>query len=594
MSEVISPLHYQVSIASISQHLLNVSLTIKASHLTSLHLALPAWIPGSYMIRDFAKNIIHFNPATPTGSPLAWQKLDKQQWIIDNHGQDVVLNYQVYAFDLSVRSAYLDDEYGFFNGTSVFLAVEEFSQQPCELSIVLPEDCAHWQLETSMPKHPASNRYICENYDELIDHPVFLGSLTRVAFHVNKVEFVLMFSGNHAIDFPRLVKDLTPICQHHLDLFTGPAPIDRYVFMTLVADQGYGGLEHRSSTALLYPRFELPFVGDNDTATEGYVNFLSLCSHELFHTWHVKRIKPEVMIQPNLQGEVYTNQLWIYEGFTSYYDDLAVARAGVISAQDYIEIVGKNLTRLQQNKGRFKQSIAESSFDAWTKFYQQDASAINNIVSYYNKGGIVALGLDLFIRRESQQAYNLDDLMRLLWQEYGCKQVGTPDNVIATLCQQHFAIDVSDYLDRVVYGTEDVALEQELKAIGVSLHYRPKQGLTDKGGTPPDLNSQNKRHLGAHLKSTDFGVTVMQVRESLAACQAGVQVNDRIIAINDYIATESVIQRVLDTHEGDHVSVTVARKGRLLTLDLPLLAPPLDTCYLTIDDEAKFSRWLKG
>ena len=297
-----------------------------------------------------------------------------------------------------------------------------------------------------------------KNYDELIDHPIYVGIADTHSFEVDGITFTLLFSGNNNIDYERIANDLTPICKHHLDLFGAPQPINNYLFMTLLADNGFGGLEHKYSTALLYPRFDLPQVGESEKKTDSYITFLSLCSHEFFHTWHVKRIKPSVMVKPDLSQETYTNQLWIYEGFTSFYDDVTLARAGVIEPQKYLDIVAQNVSRLLQNAGRFKQSAAESSFDAWTKFYKQDASATNNIVSYYTKGGIIALGLDLLLRKQSNEQVNLDTLMQLLWKHYGVDEKGTPDDVIQNLCTTHFGIDVSEYLNRVVYGTDDVEL----------------------------------------------------------------------------------------------------------------------------------------
>ena len=231
-----------------------------------------------------------------------------------------------------------------------------------------------------------------KNYDELIDHPIYVGIADTHSFEVDGITFTLLFSGNNNIDYERIANDLTPICKHHLDLFGAPQPINNYLFMTLLADNGFGGLEHKYSTALLYPRFDLPHVGEREKKTDSYITFLSLCSHEFFHTWHVKRIKPSVMVKPDLSQETYTNQLWIYEGFTSFYDDVTLARAGVIEPQKYLDIVAQNVSRLLQNAGRFKQSAAESSFDAWTKFYKQDASATNNIVSYYTREALSPLG----------------------------------------------------------------------------------------------------------------------------------------------------------------------------------------------------------
>lgn len=585
---------YSLQVLSRSQHLFGINLSIPAIAQASLTLSLPAWIPGSYMIRDFAKNIVSFDITDNEGNSLPWKKVDKQTWCIETQGKACTVAYQVYAFDLSVRSAYLNDEYGFINGTSAFLGVKGYETRPCEVIIKMPEDAPTWQLETTLPKSEEQATdfvFTAENYDELIDHPIFMGECISHSFYVDGVEFVLLFSGSFNVDCERLSKDLTPICQHHFDLFEGTPPIKRYVFMTLVADKGYGGLEHRSSTALMFPRFDLPLIGDNSQLTEGYVNFLSLCCHELFHTWHVKRIKPSVMVTPNLEKETYTDQLWIYEGFTSYYDDLAVARAGAIPAERYCQILAQHLTRLKQNTGRFKQSISESSFDAWTRFYQQDASAVNNIVSYYNKGGIVAMGLDLYLRQQSNNQVTLDSVMRVLWDEYGKEETGTPDTVIADICRTQFNLNIDDYLQAYVYGTQDVPLTEWVGDIGLSISKRSAVNNSDKGGKPSSTISA-VRQLGAVTKNAEFGVHILQVREHLAADQAGLQVNDRIIGVDGWQVDEEKLQRLLNVTQKDTVPLVVARDGRILTLTLPLIDSATDRIVVSIEDEKKFAQFL--
>ncbi|WP_075610069.1 M61 family metallopeptidase [Alteromonas pelagimontana] len=595
MTTEMSSVSYSVSVISQADHLFGITMAIPALPDSSLVLSVPSWIPGSYMIREFARNVVALSAVGENEEALEVVKLDKQRWQVKSDSQAVTVTYQVYAFDLSVRSAYLSDEYGFFNGTSLFLAVDGHTDLRCEVAIRPPQNQPDWQVYTAMTEAPSNSQghycYTCEDYDEAIDHPVFIGNCTTTSITVDGVEFVLLFSGSTGTDLARIGEDLKPICAHHLKLFSKPAPISRYLFITLLSDTGFGGLEHRSSTALLYPRFDLPQVGESSNKTDGYITFLSLCSHELFHTWHVKRIKPDVMVTPDLSAEVYTDQLWIYEGFTSFYDDLALVRVGTISPEKYLEILGQNLTRLQQTPGRLKQSAAASSFDAWTRFYKQDASSVNHIVSYYLKGGIIALGLDLLLRQESKGQYSLDSVMQILWDQYGKDESGTPDEIIADICREHFDIDVSGYLEKVTYGTDDVPLENWLPSVGVSLHYRVKQGASDKGGTPPNASAP-KRQLGATLKAAETGVTVTQVKEGLAASEAGLQVNDRIIALEGWQATDGLLHRLLEATDKPALSLSVLREGRLITLSLPVRAAHKDVCYLTIYDKTKVQKWL--
>ncbi|GFD88697.1 peptidase M61 [Tenacibaculum sp. KUL152] len=593
-------LHYALSLSNWRANEFSVTLSIPEHDHKLITLSLPSWIPGSYMVRDFAKSVVTIN-ATNADTALTIDKQDKQTWLVHTQGKPCQISYVIHANDLSIRSAFINDEYAFINGTSAFLNVDELPNAPCTLEVIVPKcdnHLANWKAYTSMPVNGATSSdnvattwYFCaENYLEFIDHPIYVGEADTYTFTVDGVDFTLLFSGHNNIDYARIACDLTPICRHHLNLFGEPHPIKDYLFMTLLADNGFGGLEHKYSTALLYPRFDLPLIGESETKTDGYITFLSLCSHEFFHTWHVKRIKPEVMVTPDLSRETYTNQLWIYEGFTSFYDDVTLARTGVISDQKYLDIVAQNVSRLLQNEGRHKQSAAESSFDAWTKFYKQDASAPNNIVSYYTKGGIIALGLDLLLRSESNGTYNIDSLMKLLWEHYGKGEIGTPDDVIQKLCKTHFGIDVSHYLDAVVYGTQDVALHEIVTQMGVEYKTRARVSGDDKGG----LTTQKPIHhqLGATLKAEQLGLSVMQVFEGLAAQQAGILVNDIIIAVNQHVVNAQKLQRILDTTKDDCVNVTVIRDGRLLTLDLPILPARQEMAYFEIVDNEKLAYWL--
>ena len=608
-------LHYSLNLSQWQAHQFDVQLSIPAHSASSLTLSLPSWIPGSYMVRDFAKNIVSLSAKktaantlaaeSSTQSSVSIKKLDKQTWSIQTDGDACIIDYTIYANDLSIRSAFINHEYAFINGTSAFLHIEEFEHLQHQLEITLDDIIpSNWNAHTSMEtREPCSFDskidgntnarawyFEAKNYAEFIDHPIYVGVADTYEFEVDNVNFTLLFSGNNNIDYARIARDLTPICQHHLSLFGKPYPVENYLFMTLLADNGFGGLEHKYSTALLYPRFELPLIGDCEEKTDGYVTFLSLCSHEFFHTWHVKRIKPNVMVKPDLSKESYTNQLWIYEGFTSFYDDVTLARVGTIPAQKYLDIVAQNISRLLQNAGRFKQSAAESSFDAWTKFYKQDASATNNIVSYYTKGGIIALGLDLLLREQSGDKVCLDDVMRVLWQQYGKNESGTPDNVIQTLCKEHFDIDVSNYLNSVVYHTDDVDLDALVQRIGIALHTRAKVSSEDKGGL--SIKAPMKRQLGATLKAAPLGLTVVQVFEGLAAMNAGILLNDNIIAIDGHVVSQGKLQRILDTTGESTLEVSLIRDGQLLNVTLPVMEARKDMAFFEINDENAFNRWL--
>lgn len=607
-------IQYEIGVENKNEHLFSVAMCIyvkpNQSSENSVTLALPSWIPGSYMIRDFARNLHSLNCENKN---IALSQLDKQHWEVrcseSIWPEQLVFTYQIYANDLSVRSAFINDEYAFFNGTSVFLCVKEHMR--CEHKVTILSDgmlsgsslpnskldshsLQTSQVITGMPKL-ANNNFGCDNYYDLIDYPVIIGSVTDYCFDVSGYKFHLVFTGQDSIDCPRLEHDLTPIIEHHINLF-GSLPCNEYWFMTLVCHNGFGGLEHLNSTVLQYARFSLPMLGDEDAHTEKkskpYQQFLSLCSHELFHTWHVKRIKPEVFHQPNLFEEVYTPQLWIYEGFTSLYDDLSLARAKVITASEYADILSETITRYLRTPGRHKQSAATSSFEAWTKFYKQDAGSLNHIVSYYNKGAVIALCLDITIRQLSNNEYNLDNLMQLLWQHYGVKNIGTPNNVVEVLCRNEFNIDISSFLHVATQTSFDMPLHQLLSFIGLKMNMRPSNSLQDKGGkSVSDFNID----IGANISQSGDYLLINSVQHQRSASQAGLMVGDKIIAVDKLACTEVSFTRLLKQKKnGQSIQLHIMRDGRLIELVFPIEQAIEDSCELIIEDAARFNLWLGG
>lgn len=575
------------------------------------------------MVRDFARNLhsltgTAFNDTGET-IPLSIKQLDKQSWEVSSNNTQplaqLVLDYHIYAYDLSVRSAYINDQYAFFNGTSVFLYVNGIQNIPHGVCIDQQSFLDHIpdaSFVTAMPNYEpkqiddVSNKlayYRCDDYFELIDHPFLIGECTQHSFIVDEKTFHLVFTGKHDFDLVLMASDLTPIIAHHIALF-GELPCDDYWFITLVCEGGFGGLEHLSSTVLQYSRFDLPLSGDNlkkdlidsnepqkRKLSKPYQQFLSLCSHELFHTWHVKRIKPIEMHQPDLSQEVYTQQLWIYEGFTSLYDDLSLARAGVIEPQEYVQILNEVFTRLLKNQGRHKQSVSASSFEAWSKFYKQDAGSVNHIVSYYNKGAVLALCLDITIRQQSNDQYCLDDLMRILWLENGKTNIGTANDVVEKICAAHFNLDLNNVVQVLTQSTIDLPFQTLLHSIGLDMQIRNSQNVADKGGA----QHGNTQHIdiGANYSVSNHQISVLAVYDGRAASLAGLMVGDIIIAVEQLQCDESRLLRLLNNAKlGGTVSMHVFRDGRLLELSFPVIKAEQDTCEITITDKQRFEEWL--
>lgn len=596
-------IHYKIGSINPAAHYFDITLNIPQPNPQGQVVRLPAWIPGSYMIRDFARNIIEIDAHCGT-EPLILTQLDKSSWKLVACTEPVEIKYRVYAWDLSVRSAHLDTTHGFFNGTSVFLEVVGQADKPCEVLILQPvlETCKNWRLATTLPRKMEKTAeddfsfglFQAENYQHLIDHPVEMGNFIQIDFQACGVRHDVILSGKFNFDSERLKTDLTKICEQHIALFSEPAPMPRYMFLVMVVGEGYGGLEHRSSSSLLCSRNDLPHPGQSEM-TEQYLSFLGLCSHEYFHSWNVKRIKPEVFDNPNLSMEVYTPLLWAFEGITSYYDDLALLRCGCIKKEGYLELLGQTITRVQRGQGRSRQSVAESSFNAWSKFYRQDENAANAIVSYYAKGSLIALCIDLKIRQLTGNKKSLDDVMRTLWQNYQQQGQGISETEIQKIVCQIADRDLNEFLDQMINKRVELPLQELLQSVAVNLEFRSSGGQTDKGGK--ENNELLACSIGVNVKETNPGLQIVSVTENGAAQHAGLSAGDEIIAINDLRVSMESYQAWLKWSEvGSHQRLTVFRRDELMNLDVVLLQPDLDTAVLTIMDEENKSLkdWLNA
>lgn len=580
-------------------HLFEVTLTVAEPMPEGQAFSLPAWIPGSYMIRDFARHIVHVQ-ARSHGESLPVAKRDKQTWQLPPCDGPVQLQYQVYAWDLSVRGAHLDTTHGYFNGSCVFLAAMGHEDQPCQVAIEAPQGHAYtgWQVATGLPRQTGSELafglFEAENYDALIDYPVEMGPFEYAQFEACGVPHWVVLAGRHKTDTARLCRDLKPICEHHIRMFGEPAPMDRYVFMTLVTGNGYGGLEHRNSTSLMCPRDDLPRRSDEPgKVRDGYRSYLGLCSHEYFHTWNIKRIKPAAFTPFDLSQEVHTELLWAFEGITSYYDDLSLTRTGLVSPQSYLELLGQTLTRVYRGQGRHRQTVTESSFDAWTRFYKQDENAPNAIVSYYTKGSLVALALDLTLRNLTGEQTSLDDLMRVLWQRYGQTGEGVPEQGIQPLAEEIAGTDMSDFFDLALYSTEDLPLAELLAERGVELHWRSAAGHADNGGKP---GKEGVPHLGVRLVPDVMGAKIAVAFEQGAAMAAGLSAGDVIIAVDGLQATTQNIDDLLSCFlPGESLEIHAFRRDELMRFKVQVETSEPSTAFLTIAKGGlteKGRRWL--
>lgn len=581
---------YKIKPSKPEAHLYQVSCYIPSPDPAGQIVYMPAWIPGSYMIRDFAKNIVQITASDDKGT-VKLEKLDKQTWQCAPCSGPLTLNYEVYAWDLSVRTAHLDTTHAYYNGSSVFLSVKGKEQENSSVDIQRPdgEQYADWRVATTLPRVGAElygfGLYQANDYEELIDHPVEMADFTLATFEAGGIPHDIVITGKHRADMDRLCTDLKKICQTHIDMFGELPQMERYMFLTMVVGSGYGGLEHRSSTSLLCSRNDLPLLNQTEM-TDDYVGFLGLCSHEYFHTWNIKQIKPEVFLPYDLQQESYTKQLWAFEGFTSYYDDLGLIRSGLITPERYLELLGQTATRVWRGSGRLKQSATESSFDTWTKFYKQDENAPNAIVSYYTRGAVIALGLDMLIQKYSKHSRSLDDLMQRLWQDYGKPRVGVPEAQIEELASEIAGHDLSDFFAKYLHGTDDIPLNDLLADVGVSFQLRAAENMDDKGGKPGQAN-QGSASIGARFVNNNSGAQISHVFDNGAAQIAGLSAGDVIIAIDMLKVDKSNIEKIIASYPvGKTLCIHAFRRDELMECSVTLKAGADDTCFFTIDDQA--------
>jgi predicted metalloprotease with PDZ domain len=584
-------IQYAIVPKDLAGHLFEVTLNVAAPDPQGQVFALPAWIPGSYMIREFSRNIVQIR-AESNGKPVALTKLDKHSWQAAPVDGALTVRYEVYAWDLSVRATHLDQTHGFFNGTSVYLRVLGQEHEPHQTDIQRPTDDAAktWRVATALPELDAKRygfgTYIAANYDELIDHPVEMGDFALATFKAHGIPHDIVISGRVPnLDMTRLQADLKAVCETQIAFFeprSKRAPMDRYVFLTLAVGDGYGGLEHRASTALICARADLPSSATPKSldVNDGYLKYLGLCSHEYFHTWNVKRIKPAVFAPYDLQAEAYTPLLWLFEGFTSYYDDLMLVRSGIISEAVYLKQQAKTICSVLRGSGRSKQSVADSSFDAWGKYYRQDENAPNAIVSYYTKGSLVALMFDLTIRARTDGKKSLDDVMLALWERYGRDFYpsggrGVTGPEVEMLFDEVSGLKLKPLFERYVRGTDELPLAKLYAPFGVKL-------VDERKNAKPSFDVGTGRE-GADCKLT-------HVHEGGAAHRAGLSAGDVLVAIDGVRVTGIPVnlEPLLSRYKvGDTVGVHAFRRDELMTFSVKLQGDRVPAITLQVTEAEK-------
>jgi predicted metalloprotease with PDZ domain len=569
-------MRYHLSCPEPATHLFHLALEVDHPG-DALELHLPVWTPGSYLVREFARHLEAVSAADPQGRPLPVERLDKHRLRVRSGGAaTVTVRWRVYANELTVRTSHLDATHGFVSPAGVFLAVRGREATTHHLTVAPPPG---WAVATALQGGPT--QFTASDYDELIDSPLELGTHRLVGFEVLGVPHQLAVWGRGNVDLTRLSVDLETIIET-VGGFWGGLPYPRYLFILHLTGKGRGGLEHLASTTVLYPR-----LGFSDPET--YTDALSLLIHEFFHAWNVKRLRPAALTPYRYDREQYTRLLWWFEGATSYYEQLLLARAGLVPPRRYLRSLGRLLTTLARTPGAGKLTVEEASQLAWVKLYRPDENSGNSGVSYYLKGELVALALDLALRRAG---HDLDGVMREAYQRWAA--TGLPEDGIEQLVAKRIGVEAARTLFDVTVRSHGMP-SLELGQVGLQLRRRRAQGPDDKGGTPGRGEERSAGWLGAEFGA---GLTVKSVREGSPAWRAGLTADDELLAESGFRLDSKGLQQRLEEHgPAGRLRLTLFRRDELLEVEVPLAEPPEDTVWLeplpgaTPSQQAAFEAW---
>jgi predicted metalloprotease with PDZ domain len=548
---------FHVAMPQPQTHLFEVTLRVTNCLPPVLDLKFPVWTPGSYLVREYARNLQDFtvfaterNGTKSAEKSLSWHKVSKNHWQVDtNNSTEVTIKYRIFANELSVRTNHLDTTHGYFNGAALFFRIPGWDKQAINVKITTPKP--EWQITTALPLIPGeTNTFFAADFDTLVDSPFEIGCHSLYEFEVLDKPHELAIWGQGNYDVQRMLADIQRIIEVEAGMFGG-LPYDRYIFLLHLFSQAYGGLEHKESCSLIYQRF-----GFRDR--DKYERFIQLVAHEFFHLWNVKRIRPLGLEVFDYDSENYTPSLWFCEGTTSYYDLLIPLRAGIYDAKSYLSHLGKEIMRYQNISGRKVQPLSESSFDTWIKLYRPDANSGNTQISYYLKGEMVSLLLDLMIRARHRNQRSYDDVMRKMWHQFGKDEIGfTPEDlqeVIESVAGVHLADFFASYID----GLDDLPFNQYLEPFGLQLvgenEEEPFSGLR--------VSSENGREM------------IKFVEADSPAQLGGITAGDELLAIDGIkVSANGLAERLKDYQPNDTIEVAIFHQDQLRICNIVLASP---------------------
>lgn len=578
-----APVSYRVSMSRPHAHLFEVQAHFPAAG-DEVVVGLPVWTPGSYLVREYARHVQELQVLTVNDQPVPFERLDKRSLRVRAGNKPFRLHYKVYANELTVRTSHLDGSHGYFNGATLFFYAEALRTREHRVALHLPDG---WKATAALPQQGMD--FIAADYDELVDTPFECGTHTPLHFTAAGVPHEVVLWGEPQLDEKKLTQDLTRVVEAEAALFGG-LPMKRYVFFVYGTDKGRGGLEHKASTALLFPR-----AGFSNS--KGWEDFLTLAAHEYFHLWNVKRVKPKALVPFDYTQENYTQLLWAFEGGTSYYDNLIVRRAGLMSGARYLTRFGETLTTLHATPGRKVQALVDASYLSWIKHYRPDENTANTAISYYLKGEIVCCLLDLTIRRATKDARCLDDVMRALWAKWGDGS-GVPEDGIETTAAEIAGVDLKPFFDRALRTTHELDYAV-FGHVGLEVKFRVRESQNDKGGSAPRVKAGDEKGRGWIGIATRGAATIATVFEGSPAMEAGLYPEDELVALDgSKVDGNGLLSRIEDRKVGDKARVTVFRRERLTDVTVTVGTKPADAVYLarverpTDEQKAAFKSWL--
>ena len=591
---------YVVDLNDVKNHYVQITMRVPVTEDVT-QLMLPAWTPGSYLMREYARNIDSLTAKTTAGKPLSIKKIRKNRWEVATAGvEEFVVTYRLYCREASVRTNFVNNEYAILNGAATFLTVPDRMDAPHQIELKMPKN---WQRSATalLPSSDKANTYEANNYDEVVDSPIVAGNLRFYPFQVDGTPHFLVNVGEQGNwDGDQAAKDLAKLVKAHQEIW-GITPYTQYHFLNVIGAGG-GGLEHDNSCLMMTGRWTY-------REKSRYKRWLSLASHEFFHTWNVRRLRPKPLVKYDYENEVYTKSLWIAEGITSYYENLALARAGLLSTRDFISGLSQDIQTVQSTPGRKKQSLSESSYDTWIKFYRPDENSSNTRISYYSKGAVVAFLLDAKIRSLTDGQQSLDDVLRIMYQRY--RESGYLPSDFRAVASEVAGSDLTSFFASNVDQTDDLNFDEALNYFGMNFSGRPRPSKTpDNKDQADDKDSNNSTDkpsskkippsttpwLGA--KTSDN--TITSVTTDSPATMAGLNPDDEIIAINGYRITSSVDSWINKYEVGDEVDFLIDRGGRMMHLAVTLGPRPNNSWRLSIDrkpsteQKQRLKDWVNG